>query len=358
MNKPIVLISVIALIIAAIVVLQEPAPKTEVERVTPAQKKSGIPAPELAGISGYINTDKITLKELVGKKVVLVDIWTYSCINCQRTLPYITKWYEKYNDKGLEIIGVHSPEFDFEKKRENVERAVKKFGITYPVVLDNDHGTWNAYQNRYWPAKYLIDINGYVVWKHFGEGGYDEAEQKIQELLQERAERLGMKETMPEEMAEVKAETPEFGRIRTPEIYLGYAFTRGNFGNKENLPARQTVNYTLPKTFAANQVYLEGSWFVDKDHVKLVSKTGKIVLKYDAKNVNIVAAADPGSNVTVTRDDKPVGSWCSVSPEKKCVSTIREEDLYTIISSEEYGEHTLVMTVENQGFRLYTFTFG
>jgi len=348
MNKKIVLGIVIVLIVAAIYFLQEP--KTEpaaVERVMPAKQKSGIVAPELVGISGSINTDGITLKELVGKKVILIDMWTYSCINCQRTIPYLNAWYERYKDKGLEIIGVHSPEFAFEKKFENVQRAVEKFSIKYPVVLDNDHATWNAYSNRYWPSKYLIDIDGYIAWKHFGEGAYDEAEHKIQELLKERMERLGMTDGIPEEMAEVAAETPEFSRINTPEIYLGYGFTRGNFGNKEGLPVAQTIKYTLPDGISKNNVYLDGQWYVGEDHVKLASDKGKVVLKYDAKNVNIVASSTIGSGLTILVDGK-----------KTTTMGVEAEDLYTVVSGTDYGEHTLELDVSGAGFKLYTFTFG
>jgi thiol-disulfide isomerase/thioredoxin len=143
-------------------------------------------AKEIVSPAGFINTDEnLQIKNLIGKKVVLLDFWTYSCINCQRTLPYITSWYDKYKDAGLEIIGVHTPEFAFEKEYDNVVAATKKWGVNYPVVLDNDYGTWQAYKNRYWPRKYLIDIDGYIVYDHIGEGGYDETEKKIQELLME-----------------------------------------------------------------------------------------------------------------------------------------------------------------------------
>lgn len=142
-------------------------------------------APELIGIAGYINApDNLTIASLRGK-VVLLDIWTYTCINCIRTLPYIESWHEKYADDGLVIIGVHSPEFEFEKDYNNVLAAVEKYGLQYPVVLDSEHATWNAYQNRYWPHKYLIDANGRIRYDHIGEGGYDETEAKIVELLSE-----------------------------------------------------------------------------------------------------------------------------------------------------------------------------
>ena len=140
-------------------------------------------AKEISSPDGFINTAPITISELIGEKVILIDFWTYSCINCQRTLPYLNAWYEKYKDSGLAIVGIHTPEFGFEKEYDNVLAAAKKFGVTYPVVLDNDYATWRAYSNRYWPRKYLIDIDGYIVYDHSGEGAYDQTERKIQELL-------------------------------------------------------------------------------------------------------------------------------------------------------------------------------
>lgn len=345
MKKTIVFVILLVLVIGAIIYLQEP--QKEVERVSVVQKKNGNPAPELTGIAGYINTDSVKIGDLVGKKVVLVDFWTYSCINCQRTLPYLTMWYDKYHDKGLEIIGVHSPEFEFEKKYENVKRATEKWNIKYPVVLDNDHATWNAFMNRYWPHKYLIDIDGYIVWDHIGEGGYNEAEKKIQELLGERMTKLGMQGEIPKEVSKVEAPSVDFGRIGTPEIYLGSEFTRGNFGNKEGLPAGKEVDYAIPASVSSNDVYLEGKWFVDTDNVRLVGEKGRVVLKYNAKNVNIVASAEPGSDIAVFVDDQKVQDV-----------KIMNEDLYHLVDSAEYGKHTLSFDVYGSGFKLYTFTFG
>lgn len=334
----------VALVIGAIIYLQEPA--QDVERISPAvQKKNGIPAPELVGIAGYINIDGIKISDFVGKKVILVDFWTYSCINCQRTLPYLTMWDQKYRDKGLLIIGIHSPEFEFEKKYDNVKRATEKWNIKYPVVLDNEHATWRAFMNRYWPHKYLIDVDGYIVWDHIGEGAYEEAERKIQELLEARMQKLGMTDGIPQEVSEVEAPKVEFRRIGTPEIYLGSEFTRGNFGNNEGLPAGETVTYALPSTISSNNVYLEGTWYVDSDHVRLVGDKGKVVLKYDAKNVNIVASAE-ASDVAVFVDDSKI----------KDVK-VKEDDLYALVDT-EYGRHTLSFDVYGSGFKLYTFTFG
>ncbi|MEK6869480.1 MAG: thioredoxin family protein, partial [Nanoarchaeota archaeon] len=148
-------------------------------------------APELAGIAGYINTNpEIKIQNLKGK-VVLVDFWTYTCINCIRTFPYLKDWHNKYADKGLVIVGVHTPEFEFEKKYENVKSAVEKYGLKYAVVQDNNYETWRAYKNRYWPHKYLIDIDGFIRYDHIGEGAYAETERVIQELLKEKMEREG-----------------------------------------------------------------------------------------------------------------------------------------------------------------------
>src|SRR3989338_8691444 len=178
-------------------------------------------AKEISTPDGFINRDSITVGEFVGKKVVLLDIWTYSCINCQRTLPYLKAWHEKYADKGLVIIGLHTPEFEFEKKYDNVLEAVKRFSIPYPVVLDNDYSTWTAYGNRYWPRKYLIDIDGFIVYDHIGEGGYEETENKIRELLVERKIALGETGEIDKDMAKPENVQDVSIRPESPEVYFG-----------------------------------------------------------------------------------------------------------------------------------------
>ncbi len=345
MKKWVVFSFLVAAVIAAIFLFEEK--RTESVIVEPVVKKDGTPVPELQGIEGEINADNLKFSDLVGKKVILVDFWTYSCINCQRTLPYLTAWHEKYKDHGLEIVGVHSPEFEFEKKYENVKRAVEKWNIEYPVVLDNEHATWNAFRNRYWPAKYLVDIDGYVVWSHFGEGAYDEAEKKIQDLLKERMVRLDLKDGMPVEMSKVEAPIPEFRKIGTPEIYFGANFARGNFGNPEGLKFGKSINYTLPSEFEPNKAYLSGEWFVDADYSRLVSDKGKVVLPYNAKIVNIVASSPNGSNLTVFVDGEKVSKIEVIS-----------DDLYTLVDGDSYGKRLLEFEIAGSGFQLYTFTFG
>jgi len=316
-------------------------------------------APELAGISGYINTDPITLASLKGK-VVLVDFWTYSCINCIRTIPYLNAWYEKYADKGLVIIGVHTPEFEFEKDYNNVKAAVEKFEIKYPVVQDNDKGTWNAYENRYWPHKYLIDNEGYIRNDHIGEGGYAETEKVIQSLLAERAAYMGVNATIDQSISNPEnVQSVNFGQIDTPELYFGYQFARAQLGNVEGFKPNQVVTYTIPEsaTITPNRIYLDGVWKNNADHMELQSGEGRIVLSYSAKAVNIVAGgsgdlyiSEDGSNLT--------GSSRGFDVSEQSTASIDGQKLYNLVMHEEYGRHQLVIDVAGKGFEIYTFTFG
>jgi thiol-disulfide isomerase/thioredoxin len=218
-------------------------------------------APELTKISGYINSEPITLADLRGK-VVLVDFWTYSCINCIRTIPYLNAWYKKYADDGLVIVGVHTPEFEFEKDYNNVKGAVERFGINYPIAQDNEKQTWNAYENRYWPQKYLIDSEGYIRYDHIGEGAYAETEKVIQSLLAERTEHSGVNFTIDQTISNPESvQNINFGRINTPELYFGYQYAMEPLGNSEGYRPDQIVKYTLPDdttNIVPNRIYLAG----------------------------------------------------------------------------------------------------
>lgn len=331
------------------------------EQVIQKKKSQFEYAPELTGIEGYINTDKIlTIGSLKGK-VVLVDFWTYTCINCIRTFPYLKAWHEKYADDGLVIIGVHTPEFEFEKKYENVVEAAEKYGLKYAIVQDNNYATWRAYKNRYWPHKYLIDIDGFIRYDHIGEGKYEETEKVIQALLKERMERLG-KEEIKEDMAKpTEVIDVDFGKVNTPEIYLGYGFTRGNFGNPEGLPAEQIVDYSFPALVKPNNVYLEGKWKVNKDNVELIGNEGRLMLGYDAKAVNIVASSEAGSEIEVLVDTKQLdepkkGSDVEITGSKG-IAKIDDEALYNLVDY-DYESHLLELRIKGKGFKLYTFTFG
>jgi thiol-disulfide isomerase/thioredoxin len=313
-------------------------------------------APDLEGISGYINTDSESLSELLKDKVVLYDIWTYSCINCQRTLPYITAWDEKYADMGLVIIGIHSPEFEFEKDINNVKLAVEKFGINYPVVLDNDKKTWDAFENRYWPRKYISDDEGYIRYDHIGEGAYDETEKVIQELLAERAARLGLDVAAAQPLVDIE----EFKHgARTPELYFGYdfAFGRNQLGNKEGFQPDKVVEYTIPETLKENYFYLDGMWKNLGDRMVLTSESGTIVLPYFAKQVNIVA--DGQSELEIFLDGSPISTsdaGTDVNQDGRVITS--ESTLYNLVKTNEATWHTIQINVNKPGFEIYTFTFG
>jgi thiol-disulfide isomerase/thioredoxin len=316
-------------------------------------------APELTGISGYINTNGITLADLKGK-VVLVDFWTYSCINCIRTIPYLNAWYDKYSSDGFVIIGVHSPEFDFEKDHANVQAAVEKFGIKYPVVQDNDHATWDAYQNQYWPRDYLVDSQGYIRYDHIGEGNYAETEQVIQSLLAERASLQHTSIQIDRSISNPNnTQSITFDSIQTPEIYLGYTYARQPLGNQQGFQPGQTVTYTISNESStkANYVYVQGKWTNNPDNLELQNYTGKILLTYNAKSVNIVAGGT--GKVYVSEDGTKVGATnkgTDVGPEGYV--KIDGQRLYNVASHDNYGSHRLVLDVVGSGFQIYTFTFG
>ncbi len=318
--------------------------------------KSGFKkAPDLVGIADYINTSPEELKAAMKDKVVLYDIWTYSCINCIRTLPYITAWDEKYANKGLLIIGIHSPEFEFEKDINNVKTAVENYGIKYPVVLDNDMKTWKAFENRYWPRKYIADSEGYIRYDHIGEGGYAETEKVIQQLLEERSQLLGLNVAAAQSLVDL--EEHKFSASQTPELYFGYkfAFGRSQLGNSEGFKPDQTVTYSTPNKLQENYFYLEGQWQNFEDRMKLVSENGKITLPYFAKSVNIVAAGQ--SELRILLDDNPITPGDAGTDVQDGLVHVSDERLYNIISTKEAASHTLTI-IAKPGFEIYTFTFG
>lgn len=322
-----------------------------------AEKAGKYPeAKEIINPSGFINTDDITIGEQIGKKVVLVDFWTYSCINCQRTLPYLTAWHEKYKDKGLVIIGVHTPEFEFEKERDNVLKAAQKFGVTYPIVQDNDYSTWRAYKNRYWPRKYLIDIDGYIVYDHIGEGSYEETEKKIQELLAERRDRLGMTADIPTDIATPEAMKPSKGVALTPEVYFG-AFRNDLLGNGTRGQIIQK-NFEAPTELADNKFYLDGNWDVQYEYAENTEPGTRIILRYTAKDVFMVASNGDGVDVEVRRDGQVVTDAAGGDVQDGTVR-IQESQLYHLIHEPgDASTHTLELIIKNPGLKAFTFTFG
>ncbi len=275
--------------------------------------KKGTLAPELIAGGQWFNSKPLTIQELKGK-VVLVDFWTYTCINCIRTLPYLKSWDEKYRDLGLVIIGVHSPEFEFEKDAGNVAEAITDFAIEYPVMQDNDFSTWKAYKNRYWPAKYLVDAEGNIRYTHFGEGDYDETELAIQTLLTEAGQE-----------ARLERDNPQYKTYgRTPELYLGSA-----------------------RYAEASPITREGRWSVEEEYA-LASPGAEMSVRYNAKSVYLVMRPTEGTQKV------------EVYLDQELVETIMvdKHTLYTLIDLEAPGTHTLRLVFPDGNVELYAFTFG
>jgi thiol-disulfide isomerase/thioredoxin len=358
---------VVGLIVIGLIVLYGFSPSSVPKQQSMQQTIKDIVAPreiykEIASPAGFVNTGKnadgtekaITIKELVGKKVILIDFLTYSCINCQRTFPHLNAWYKKYKDQGLEIVGIHTPEFAFEKDISNVRKAMTEFGIKHPIVLDNDYATWRAYGNQYWPRKYLIDIHGNIVYDHIGEGGYETTEMKIKELLAERAQVLG--EDMPADKTLASPSVPSQGNAaKSPETYLGSARnvylangTPGQSGEQTFLP---------PDNPILNNLYLGGIWNIQPEYAE--SDSGASVLyKYNAKEVYIVADADTPVQVEVLQDGKSVGASRGTDVNSDGTVLMKESRLYKLIRNATPGEHILELKAGGKGLRLYAFTFG
>ncbi len=321
--------------------------KSEMVYLSQEQKQAKFKkVPELSSIDGYINTDgkRITLDSLKGK-VVLLDIWTYSCINCQRTLPYINDWYGKYKEQGLEIVGLHTPEFAFERVISNVEKAVEKFGIKYPVVLDNDYSTWQALGNQFWPRKYLIDIDGYIVYDHIGEGNYEETEKAIQEALKERSSRMGMQDKISESISKPNnVVSVDSHQVKSPETYFGSARNSLLTNGKSGITGEQTLS--VPLGISPNRLYLDGTWNMTSEYAENKS-VGSIVFNYEAKNVYITGGSKEGIEIEIYKDDVFL---------KKIM--IKDETLYTLIQDAEYGKHDLRIVIPKAGLQAFTFTFG
>lgn len=344
-------------------------------------KSQFVKAPELDGIDHYINTENnnpIKLADFKGK-VVLLDFWTYTCINCIRTIPYLNDWYSRYADQGFVILGVHSPEFEFEKDVKNVQDAVKEFGIKYPVVLDSEHKTWNAYNNNYWPRHYLIDSQGYIRDDHIGEGGYNETEKTIQTLLAEKAALENKKEISfnldkgsNKNITSKSLQYTDFNQNISPEVYLGYQTARSPLGNIEGFQPGKIVDYKLDinnsnkNSFEPNMVYLEGDWKNNDDNMELIGDNGKIVLTYYAKSINIVASGngqyatvfDHENNNINSSSAKDTTSNHALDIDKNGKVMIDKQRLYNIGLYDDYKSRSVVIDIKGKGFKIYTFTFG
>ncbi len=294
------------------------------------------PAPELIQGGEWFNSDPLTLEELEGK-VVLVDFWTYSCINCIRTLPYLRAWHEKYSDDGLVIIGVHAPEFEFEKNPNNLRKAIEDFELEYPIMQDNNFETWRAYENHWWPSKFLVDHEGQLVYNHHGEGKYEETEQLIQKLLSE----AGYEPT--DSVFDASYSTT---RGRTPETYLGYRRTK-RFASGEIKKDEMSV-YGYPESLEENEYAYSGGWTFFEKH-SLAEKGSKLKINFSAQNVYLVMSPALDEQVRVA---------VYVDGEQVKTVTVDADELYTLAELDQGGTHELELEFLDGNTKVYAFTFG
>lgn len=285
------------------------------------------------------------MSDLQGK-VILIDFWTYSCINCIRTLPYLKAWYEKYHQQGFVLIGIHSPEFQFEKSLANVQRAVKRYGIKYPVALDNQFVTWRNYNNHYWPAHYLINKEGKVVYQHFGEGDYEITENNIRYLL--NLDNFAVPTMLPEERY-------VFGQ--TPEIYLGYA--RANRNLSPALIHDKPNQYHFPTELPHNAWALEGGWKVAPDKIVSGQANAALKIQFNARKVFIVMgnASSRPIDVTVLLNNKPILAYKGKDVINSTVK-VTKHSLYEVVSLPHFSPSILEIKADSPGLEVYTFTFG
>ncbi|MBI2021788.1 redoxin domain-containing protein [Candidatus Daviesbacteria bacterium] len=312
---------------------------------------AGINAPEFPEGLWWLNSQPLTMNRLLGK-VVLIDFWTYSCINCQRTLPYLQKWWEKYSDKGFVLIGVHTPEFEFEKSQKNVKAALKKYSVSWPVALDNDYQIWNSYANHYWPAKYLVDHKSKVIYTHFGEGNYVETEVQIQNALKEAG--FKVPDTTVGQLLEEKYQAGQ-----TPETYCG---------SKRGSVIELKSGYDS-KDLKSDQIYVVGEWNQEEEYLEHTRQTADLenilVLKYRAKKVYLVmesTLAEP-IKVYVTLDgvglkDNGAGYDIKFDSEQRSFVEVQFSTLYNLVETKDIGEHVLRISSAEKGLRMFAFTFG
>jgi cytochrome c biogenesis protein CcdA/thiol-disulfide isomerase/thioredoxin len=317
------------------------------------------PMPDLGGAVSWINSPPLNRKSLHGK-VVLIDFWTYSCINCLRALPYVEAWYAKYKDAGLVVIGVHTPEFAFEKERSNVEEAVRNLKIVYPVAIDSNYQIWQAFKNEYWPAHYFIDGKGRIRHHHFGEGGYDESERVIQALLKENGAT-----SIPGEALNVTATgaeaAPDSKDTASPETYLGYHRAK-NFASAESIVEDSRKNYTPRPRLTLNQWALGGAWNVGPESAALQAAPGKIVFRFHARDLHLVLG--PTKNGRPIRfvmkiDGTAPGEDHGGDTDANGAGTVQGHRLYQLIRQKGAVEdRTFEIEFLDPGVQAFAFTFG
>jgi thiol-disulfide isomerase/thioredoxin len=360
------------------------APAAAVEPNRTVGSSVGQQAPEFVGITNWINSEPLTLEGLRGK-VVLLDVWTYTCVNCIRTFPFLKQWHARYADDGLVIVGLHAPEFEFEKETKNVVEAAEEHAIVWPIAQDNNFSTWRAYNNRYWPAKYLIDKDGVVRYIHFGEGAYAETEEIIRELLQEAGADLSDDESsLPTDQArdqafeEARSSSPQNAEV-TPERYAGYernfSAALGGFDpyvvQTEYYQNRDAVaSFQPPEKLKPHKVYFNGDWFIGPENVKHARSTDTfedyIALKYSAKSVNAVITSESGEpyKVRIIMDgdyltEENSGQDVTIGEDGESFILVTEPRLYSIVDNFKYQQdRVLELRANSDDFGLFAFTFG
>jgi cytochrome c biogenesis protein CcdA/thiol-disulfide isomerase/thioredoxin len=315
--------------------------------------------PSLDGAVSWLNSPPLTNTELRGK-VVVIDFWTYSCINCLRSIPYVEAWAEKYKSDGLVVIGVHTPEFAFEKDPTNVAKAVEDLKITYPVALDSNYAIWKAFNNQYWPAHYFIDANGVIRYHHFGEGEYDESERVIQELLKEKNANLNVAGLVDVKAAGAEA-AADLNDVQSPETYVGYA--RGqNFAGPQDIAADAAEKYSLPQRLNLNQWGLEGKWEVSDEHAALVSAPGSIVFRFHARDLHLVFGPGPDGKPVrfrVLLDGGAPLENHGMDIDENGNGVVRGYRLYQLIRQQgKVQDRTFEIQFLDPGVQAYAFTFG
>ncbi|MCH7841222.1 MAG: redoxin domain-containing protein [Chloroflexi bacterium] len=330
-------------------------------------------APQIKGIEAWINSEPLTIKELRGK-VVLIDFWTYTCVNCIRTFPYLREWNARYADDGLVIIGIHSPEFEFEKDYSNVLQATKDHGITWPVAQDNDFKTWRNYGNRFWPAKYLIDKDGIIRYFHAGEGAYDETEKRIRDLLVEAGANLS---DSPYEAFGEQPMDPAFTEASrasmTRELYAGFVLAELREYVRQSDFFRNlgsVVELKAPEDLKPGVIYFDGQWVALPEHTRHGRNTtgyeDVLSLVYSARSVNAVLTSDSGEPYTVrimlngeflTEENK--GRDITISADGESFLAVNEPRMYNVIEAQGYAEdNKLTMSSNSDDFGIFAFTFG
>jgi len=317
------------------------------------------PLESLSKANDWINSPPLAPADLRGK-VVLVDFWTYTCVNWIRTLPYVRAWAAKYKDHGLVVVGVHSPEFEFEKEGAKVREAAKALRVDFPIAVDSEHAIWRAYDNEYWPAVYIVDATGKIRYRQFGEGDYARAEKAVQQLLAEAGQ-----ESVPRGLVAVATEGAEvaadWDNLRSPENYLGSQRTL-NFSSRGKVIHHKAHDYALPERLSLNDWALAGNWIIAPDAVQLQKPNGRIAYRFHARDVNLVMGANLRGRVVKFRvlvDGKAPDTAHGADVDTQGFGSVSEPRLYQLIrESEPIVDRLFEIEFLDEGVQAYSFTFG